>query len=313
MALENEKTQGLVLFSHIARLGSLSAAAQANGLSRSTVSKQLAALEQRIGSRLFNRTTRKIRLTDVGRQVLSEARHVERALQAIEHISEDYQSEMSGTLNVTCATAQGRVHLVPLLARFVARYPLLRVNLQLEDRVVDMVAEDVDVCLRVGLFPDSSLIARKIGDLTGVLCASPAYLRDAPPLQCPSDLVQHRCLFYRNASMALDTWTLMGPDGEETVKVTGPLSINDLSALLLAAMADAGVLLCDQSLLGTVLSDGALVPVLPEYRLVGSLPMYIVYPEKEFVPARTRALVDFLLAEMPQAIGDSEQASDPLA
>ncbi|MDA9064358.1 LysR family transcriptional regulator [Pseudomonadales bacterium] len=302
MALESQNMHGLVLFSHINRLGSLSAAAQLLGISRSSVSKQLAALEGKIGSRLFNRTTRKIVLTEVGRQVLQEAYKVELALQTIEHISEDSQSVIAGDLNVTCASAQGRVHLVPLITKFLAHYPKVNVNLQLDDRFVDMVAANLDVSIRIGYLPDSTLIARKLGDLSGVLCASPKYLSNAPPLQTPADLLHHRCLFYRNSKLAMNAWSFISDEGEESVTVSGPLSINDPGALISAALAHAGVLLIDKGLLGDTIQDGQLVPILPGYRSIQNLPMYVVYPEKEFIPAKTRALVDFLLEEMPAAI-----------
>ena len=123
MALENEYMRGLLLFSHIVRLGSLSAAATLLSMSRSSVSKQLSALERRVGSRLLNRTTRTIIVTDVGRQVLYEAHKVERALQTIEHISDNHQTEIAGDLKVSCSSAHGRVHLVPLMSKFLARYP----------------------------------------------------------------------------------------------------------------------------------------------------------------------------------------------
>ena len=294
--------QGLVLFSHINRLGSLSAAAQLLGISRSSVSKQLAALERKIGSRLFNRTTRKIVLTEVGRQVLQEAYKVELALQTIENISEDFQSVIAGDLNVTCASAQGRIHLVPLITKFLAHYPKINVNLQLEDRFVDMVAENLDVSIRIGYLPDSTLIARKLGDLSAVLCASPEYLSNAPPLQTPSDLLHHRCLFYRNSKLGMNSWSFISDEGEESVTVSGPLSINDPGALVSAALAHAGVLLIDKGLLGDTMRDGKLLPVLTGYQSIGSLPMYVVYPEREFIPAKTRALVDFLLEEMPAAV-----------
>ena len=302
MALESQNMHGLVLFSHINRLGSLSAAAQLLGISRSSVSKQLAALEGKIGSRLFNRTTRKIVLTEVGRQVLQEAYKVERALQTIEHISEDSQSVIAGDLNVTCASAQGRVHLLPLITKFLAHYPKINVNLQLDDRFVDMVAANLDVSIRIGFLPDSTLIARKLGDLSGVLCASPEYLSNAPPLQTPADLLHHRCLFYRNSKLAMNSWSFISDEGEQSVTVSGPLSINDSGALISAALAHAGVLLIDKGLLGDTIRDGQLVPILPGYRSIQNLPMYVVYPEREFIPAKTRALVDFLLEEMPAAI-----------
>ena len=302
MALKYQNMQGLVLFSHINRLGSLSAAAQLLGISRSSVSKQLAALERKIGSRLFNRTTRKIVLTEVGRQVLQEAYKVELALQTIENISEDFQSVIAGDLNVTCASAQGRIHLVPLITKFLARYPKINVNLQLEDRFVDMVAENLDVSIRIGYLPDSTLIARKLGDLSAVLCASPEYLSNAPPLQTPSDLLHHRCLFYRNSKLGMNSWSFISDEGEESVTVSGPLSINDPGALVSAALAHAGVLLVDKGLLGNTMRDGKLLPVLTGFQSIGSLPMYVVYPEREFIPAKTRALVDFLLEEMPAAV-----------
>jgi DNA-binding transcriptional LysR family regulator len=302
MALKSQNMHGLVLFSNINRLGSLSAAAQSLGISRSSVSKQLAALEGKIGSRLFNRTTRKIVLTEVGRQVLHEAYKVELALQTIEDISEDSQSVIAGDLNVTCATAQGRVHLVPLITKFLAHYPKVNVNLQLEDRFVDMVAENMDVSIRIGYLADSTLIARKLGDLSGVLCASPKYLSNAPSLQTPADLLHHRCLFYRNSKLAMNSWSFISDQGEESVTVSGPLSINDPGALISAALAHAGVLLIDKGLLGDTMRDGQLVPVLTGYRSIQNLPMYVVYREREFIPAKTRALVDFLLEEMPAAI-----------
>jgi DNA-binding transcriptional LysR family regulator len=302
MALENENMQGLVLFSHINKLGSLSAAAQLLGISRSSVSKQLASLEKRIGSRLFNRTTRTIVLTEVGRQVLQEAHKVELALQTIEHISEDYQSIIAGSLNVSCSSAQGRIHLVPLITKFLSRFPNVTINLQLEDRFVDMVTENVDVSIRIGYLPDSTLIARKLGDLTWVLCASPEYLKYAPPLESPGDLIHHRCLFYKNSKVAMDTWSFTSNEGEESISVTGPLAINDPSALVAAAVDSVGVLLIDKGLLGDTMRNGKLVPVLEGYQAIGGLPMYVVYPEREFVPAKTRALVDFLLDEMPETI-----------
>ncbi|MFT7562266.1 MAG: LysR family transcriptional activator of dmlA [Flavobacteriales bacterium] len=306
MALKSDNSVGLVLFSQINKHGSLSAAAEVLGISRSSVSKQLAALERQIGSRLLNRTTRKFVLTEVGRQVLQEAHKVEHALQAIEHISEDYQSEIAGSLKMSCPSAQGRTHLLPLLVKFLDRYPKLTVNLQLDDRFVDMSAENIDLSIRIGYLPDSTLIARKLGELTWELFASPEYLRQAPPLTKPTDLVNHRCLFYQNSKIAMNNWAFCGENGEESIAVTGPLAVNDPGALVSAAVAHAGVLLIDKSLLGDTVLNGQLVPVLKNYKAIGGLPMYIIYPEKEYVPAKTRTLINFLLEEF-SALFDSEE------
>lgn len=290
---------GLVLFYHISQLGSLSAAAQLFGINRSTVSKKLAVLEKSIGVRLLKRTTRKIVLTEVGRKVLQEARKVETALRSIEYISDDFQSVIAGDLNITCAAAQGRAHVVPLLARFLKQHPMVNVNLQLEDRFVDMIAENVDVSIRIGYLPDSTLIARKVGDLSGVLCASPEYLRIAPPLRSPSDLLNHRCLIYKSLQTQMNTWSFAGAQGEEQVTVAGHLSVNDPEALIRAACEHAGVLLADRGLVGDAVENGSLVTVLSDYECVERLPMYVVYPYKKFIPTKTRVLIDFLLQELP--------------
>jgi LysR family transcriptional activator of dmlA len=294
-----QNIDGLVLFYHINQLGSLSAAAQLLGINRSTVSKKLAVLEKSIGVRLLKRTTRKIVLTEVGRKVLQEARKVETALRSIEYISDDFQSVIAGDLNITCAAAQGRAHVVPLLARFLKQYPMINVNLQLEDRFVDMIAENVDVSIRIGYLPDSTLIARKVGDLSGVLCASPEYLRIAPRLRSPSDLLNHRCLIYKSLQAQMNTWSFASAQGEEQVTVAGHLSVNDPEALIKAACEHAGVLLADRGLVGDAVENGSLVTVLSDYECVEQLPMYVVYPYKKFMPTKTRLLIDFLLKELP--------------
>jgi len=176
------------------------------------------------------------------------------------------------------------------------------VNLQLDDHFVDMVAENIDISIRVGHLPDSSFIARKIGDLSGILCASAEYLKTAPPLNKPSDLVNHRCLFYRNSNTRMNKWVFTDGEIEDSITVSGPLTINDPDALISAAVKHAGVLITDKGLLGDTLREGKLVPVLNNYTVLGGLPMYVVYPEREFIPAKNRALIDFLLTEMPKAI-----------
>jgi len=149
---------------------------------------------------------------------------------------------------------------------------------------------------------DSNLIARKLCDLTWTLCASPEYLKTAPPLNSPSDLINHRCLYYQSSKVTLNTWSFDSDNGEETVNVSGPFCINDPGALVTAALGHAGLLLIDKGLLGDTLQKGKLVPVLSDYKPIGGLPMYIVFPEKEFMPVKTRKLIDFILKEMPAKI-----------
>lgn len=302
MAIDLEHLPGLVLFARVAQHGSLSGAAQSLGLSRSAVSKQLSAFEAHIGARLLQRTTRKQSLTEIGEQILVEALRVEAALASIESIRDNYTHEVRGKLKISCSSSLGRVHLVPLLHEFSQRYPAVEMNLQLEDRFVDLVAEQVDVAIRIGHLPDSSLVARRLGELAWQICASPAYIARHGTPQTPSDLAQHECLFYRNANHSMNTWSFRGAAGEENVVVSGTLTINDACALVDAALQGHGILLIDKAMLGDTLEKGALVSLLADYPPAPGYPVYAVYPARDFLPAKTKAFVQFLVERLAPRI-----------
>ena len=291
-------SSGLVLFSQIVRYGSLSATATQLGVGRAAISKQLSALEERIGARLLQRSTRKLSLTHVGAEVLVEARKIEQALSSVESISDNHQNRISGKLKVSCSNTLGRTHLVPLLKSFAEDYPDIAINLQLEDRVVDLIAEQVDVAIRIGHLQDSSLIARKLGRLTWRLCASPDYLQRQGTPKTPAELVEHNCLYYRNSKSSMNTWGFIGPKGEEHITVNGNLTINDATGLVNAAVNGMGILNIDNSIVRKHIDNGELLELLPGYQRMEGLPVYIIYPAKEFIPARTQAFIDFLLAFM---------------
>jgi len=298
MSIPLERLPGLILFSRVAQYGSLSAAAQSLGLSRSAVSKQLSAFEAQMGSRLIQRTTRKLALTELGEQILREAQRVETALNAVESLTENSRQQVRGKLRVSCSSSLGRVALLPLLKEFTERYPEIELELGLEDRFVDLVAEQVDVAIRIGHLPDSSLIARRLGELAWQVSASPEYLgRRGTPRQ-PQDLLHHACLYYRNSKRAMNNWQFIGPDGLETVTVSGPLAINDAGALVEAALMGMGILLIDGAMLGNALDTGRLVPLMPDYPPAPGFPVYAVYPARDFLPAKTTAFVDFLLEKL---------------
>lgn len=303
MSIPLERLPGLILFSRVAQYGSLSAAAQSLKLSRSAVSKQLSAFEAQIGARLIQRTTRKLALTELGEQILREAQRVEAALATVEQLTEDVRQEVRGRLKVSCSSSLGRVVLLPLLREFNERYPDVELELGLEDRFVDLVAEQVDVAIRIGHLPDSSLVARRLGELAWQVSASPDYLaRCGTPTQ-PQDLLHHACLYYRNSKRSMNNWRFIGPKGEESVTVSGPLAINDAEALVNAALMGMGILLIDGAMLGDALTTGRLVPLLPDYPPAPGFPVYVVYPARDFLPAKTTAFVDFLLEKLsPQLI-----------
>ncbi len=294
MAKHDDPLTGMALFACIVRLGSLTAAADYLGQSRSSVSKQLKNLEERLGARLLQRTTRRQSLTQVGSEILVEAEKIEQALLAVENIRDTHQNDVRGCLKISCSSSLGRTQLLPILCEFSKQYPLVEINLQLEDRLVDLVEEKVDVAIRGGFLPDSSLIARKLGYFRGEICASPSYLEKAGRPKSVLDLVNFDCLYYANSKTKMDLWHFEGPEGETSVRVKGPLLVNDAKALVEAAVAGLGILLIDKTMLEVELETGKLEKILPNYHPIHDHPIYAVYPAREFLPAKTRAFLSFI-------------------
>jgi len=284
----------LVLFARIVQYGSLSGAARHSGLSRSAVSKQLSALEEKLGIRLLQRSTRSIKLTEAGKQVLAEAAQIQEAFDRVENLSEDLHGKVRGHLKVSCSAGIGRVHLVPLIKQFCELYPEVHVQLLLEDRFVDLIDEQIDVTIRVGHLPDSSLIALRLGEMTWAVCASPDYLSKNGTPQTPTDLLQHNCLHYQNNRSSYDKWLFTGTDGEENISVNGSLSINDSTALVQAAEEGQGIVFIDKNSLGDAFETGRLIQILQDYSLGVGYPIYALYPARRHLPAKTRKFVDFL-------------------
>ena len=292
----------LILFARIVQYGSLSGAALNSGLSRSTVSKQLSALEEKLATRLLQRSTRSIKLTEAGKQILGEARRIQEAFESVENLSEELQGQVRGHLKVSCSAGIGRVHLVPLVKQFCALYPKVHVQLLLEDRFVDLIDEQIDVAIRVGHLPDSSLIALRLGEMTWMVCASPEYLSKNGTPKTPIDLLQHNCLHYRNDHSAFNNWLFMGPNGEEKISINGSLSINDSTALVQAAEEGQGIVWIDKNSVGDAIETGRLVQVLQDYSLGLGYPICALYPARHYLPAKTRKFVDFLSTHFSPSI-----------
>lgn len=289
--------QRLAIFAAIVRAGSISAAAIQLGCGKSVVSRQLARLELDLGARLIQRSTRRLALTEIGALVLQQAQHIEQALERIGEITDQYQQQVRGLLRVSCSIA-GRRPLVPLLAEFAALYPQVKVSLQLEDRLVDLIEDQIDVAIRTSNLVDSTLVARKLADNVTVMVAAPAYLARAGTPATPHELRAHACLLYTNGGKIYDEWTFIGDEGPYVVRVDGPLQVNDGGSLVTAAAAGAGILRIPQVLARDELARGALVPVLAHCRLPPAPASYAVYPARDFLPLKTQAFVEFLQRRM---------------
>jgi DNA-binding transcriptional LysR family regulator len=301
-----ENLTGMAIFARVVEAEGFSAAARQLGLSKSAVSKQVARLEDRLGARLLNRTTRRLSLTEVGAafyercaRILAEAEAAERAVTRL-------QAEPRGTLRVNAPMSFGVRHVAPAIPAFVARYPDVSVDISLTDRLVDLVDEGYDLAIRIANLPDSSLVARRLAPARFVVCASPDYLaRHGAPAQ-PRDLARHNCLTYSYAAVG-DEWRLRGPDGEVRVRVTGTVRANNGDVLRAAALGGLGIVVMPTFLVGDALRSGALASVLPDYR-VRETAIHAVYPHGRHLSAKVRAFVDFLVERFgPQPYWDAAQ------
>lgn len=289
--------QLLTTFSAIVSAGSISAAATRLGCGKSVISRQLARLEADLGARLVQRTTRKLTLTEVGKVVLLEAQQIDRALSNVAQISGQFQQEVRGPLRVACPRPLGQRHLVPLITEFTRRYPHVEVTLLVEDRMSDLIAEQIDVAIRVAQLEDSTLVARKLADNPRVLVAAPAYLERAGTPMTPEDLAHHECLLWTRENRVYDEWPLSLGGTTTLVRVQGRLRMNDGMALVATASSGAGITLLDRLLVEQELASGALVELLTAYSLPLGPPIYAVYPARQWLALNTATFVEFLLSQ----------------
>jgi DNA-binding transcriptional LysR family regulator len=285
--------QHLAIFAAIVKAGSISAAALQLGQSKSVLSRQLARLEADLGARLLQRSTRRLALTEIGAMVLEQARQIDLALTNIEQLSDQHRQQVRGLLRVSCSMA-GRGQVVPLLVAFTRSYPDVKVALQLDDRLVDLIAEQIDVAIRVSVLADSTLIARKLVDNPRVLAASPGYLARAGYPRTPQELAAHDCLVYASGARVFDEWSFIGADGPYQVRVSGSIQVNDGGALVTTALEGGGIVLTSRRMVSGELARGELAELLPDYPLVPAPPIFAVYPARDWLAPKTSAFVAFL-------------------
>ena len=237
----------IALFLRVLDLGSISAAARSLDLSVAVASQRLKRLEQDLGVRLLHRTTRRLHATPEGAALAEQGRGLVEELEALGSSLRRAGGEVTGTLRVTTASSFGRQYLSPLLPEFMARHPQLRLNIHLDDRVVDLVSAGFDLAVRIGALDDSTLVARKLANNRRLLCASPEYLRRHGTPRTPEDLSRHECLVLVGSQGRQDLWRLEDPDGREiAVRVRGRIAVGrgagrarHRAAFVLACLRDA--------------------------------------------------------------------------
>jgi DNA-binding transcriptional LysR family regulator len=290
-----DRLAGISVFARVVEANGFTAAARALGLSKAAVSKQVARLEDRLGVRLLNRSTRRLGLTEAGRDFYERAQRVLAELDEAEQAATSRQVNPRGLLRVNAPVTFGVGHLCSLLPDFMRRYPEIKLDLVLNDRYVDLIDEGFDLAVRVGLgpLPDSSLVARRLFAARHAVCAAPAYLERRGVPRTPADLASHDCLLYSYLSTG-EEWRFFDPGGRPVgVRIAGPMRANNGDALRHAARAGLGIVYSPAFLVEEDLAAGRLEPVLVDWRTPEAA-VYAVYPPGRPLGAKVRVFVDYL-------------------
>jgi DNA-binding transcriptional LysR family regulator len=274
--------------------GSFAAAADKLEVSRAMVSKQVQKLEEHLGTRLLNRTTRRLSLTETGREFHERSLQIIGDVDEAEQIAGRMTRMPQGVLRVAIPLSYGQHRLGAIIGDYTQAYPQVQLDIALSDRKVDLVEDGFDLAIRIGALPQSDLIARKIGGVRSVVCASPAYLARHGTPQTPADLAGHACLGYTLTGGGAD-WRLEGADGPVTVPIAGPIRADNGDIIRLAALSGAGVLFQPEFIVGADLDAGKLLRLLPDWQSA-ELGVYAVYPSRKHLSAKVRTFVDFLAA-----------------
>jgi DNA-binding transcriptional LysR family regulator len=291
-----DRLTGLEVFAKVATLGSLSAASRAMGISQTMVTKHVAALEARLGVKLFHRTTRRLSMTEAGRSYLEASERILAEMEAADAAIAADRVEPRGLLRLNVPLVFGVRQIAPLIPRFAERYPKVTVELGLNDRLVDLAEEGWDLAIRIGSLRDSSLVARRLAPCRMALCGAPSYLRERGTPRTIADLAAHNCLGYTLAQSGPTRW-LFGKQAEVSTPISGNLRANNGDALLAAAIGGQGLIYQPTFIVADDLRAGRLSRLTLDHRPNDQLGVYAAYLPDRNPPAKVRAFIDFLAAQ----------------
>lgn len=287
-------------FISVVENGNFSRAARQLGLAPSSVNREIGLLEQRLGVRLFNRSTRRMGLTEAGTLYYQRVSRILADLDDADLSVGRLAHSPRGVLHLSMSPVFGRLYVAPMLPAFLARYPEISIDLTLTDRYLDLLAEGIDVAIRIGDLKDSQLVAKRLAPHRGVICAAAAYLARRGKPEAPEDLTRHNCLTYKFSQPANSVWRLKKEGATREIKVSGNLQADDVEALHAAAVAGLGLALLPQWLAKQALESGELRAVLTDYQAsasAGERAIFAVYPFGRNLLPKVRAFLDFLAAE----------------
>jgi DNA-binding transcriptional LysR family regulator len=289
-----DRFQAFTAFARVVEAGSFARAAERLGVSVSAVSRQVAELEAHLDVRLLNRTTRRLSLTESGQVFFDRCVQLLADLEEAEVAVTSASIVPRGTLRLTCSATFGARHLAPAVSAFVARHPQMRFDVELSERVVDLVEEGFDLAVRIGIVGSQNMVARRVGTSRILCCASPSYLERHGEPREPEELATHACMTYEylpNRSV----WSFRDPRGfERSVRITGPVHANNGRFLESLAAEGAGISREPDFIVGPDVRAGRLKPILTDFE-PPPLPIYVVYPSRRHLSAKVRAFADFLV------------------
>ena len=289
-----DRFENLKTFIKVVDFGTISAAAERMGIAKSAVSRRISELEQHLGVQLFRRTTRQLTLTDSGKSLYDRATRILTDLEEAELAVSQQHGELAGAIKIAAPLSFGLLHLAPAFSEFMKAHPKVQLDLDFNDRHIDILQEGFDLAIRVTRLADSSFIARHLATINHIVCASPEYLKLYGTPQTPDALQQHRCLCYSNVHDS-NIWHYQKQDGnQDQIKVPLVLNANNGDFLRQAAIAGLGIILEPTFIVYDAISKGQLVPILNDYQWP-SIDAYAIYPHTRHLSQRVRVLVDFLV------------------
>jgi DNA-binding transcriptional LysR family regulator len=286
--------------------GSLSAASRALSIPLPTVSRRVSDLEALLGSQLVVRTSRKLLLTEAGTAYVVAARRVLEELAEAERAASGEYRVPRGELLVTAPFMFGKIHVAPIVHDFLSAYPEVSVRLALTDGVLDLVESHIDAAIRIGNLPDSTLIARRVGEVHWVTCASPGYVEQRGCPASPADLADHDCIAYEGLEL-WRAWSFTSPQGMQTITVRPRFSVNTADAVIAGAVAGIGVAYVMSYQAAESVRDGTLIPILTKWA-PAPVPVQIVHAARQHHPLKLRAFLDFVLPRLQQRIQTVREA-----
>jgi len=283
----------MAIFAHVVESGGFSAAARELGISKSAVSKQVSQLEHRLNARLLNRTTRSLSLTEIGREFHERCLRIVAEAEEAELAVNNLQDAPRGTLRINLPMNFALQHITPYLPDFMKRYPELKIDMDLDDRVIDLIEEGYDMAIRIARLPDSSHIARKLAPFCVSVCATPEYWDTHGRPTHPKDLAKHNCLQYKYLAGG-NEWYFRSPKENFSVKIKGSVKANNGSALHMIVAGGLGVGMIPTFEVGENLKSGKLEAVLEEW-MIRDLAIYAIYPQTRHLSTKVRVFIDFLI------------------